>query len=84
VFGRVDFGQRKDKESNCDRNNAVAEENEPFDICLSFMCHLLAQPFRQINVRRWQWQSTGDHEGVRDPNEIASTQLAAVFAEHVG
>ena len=54
------------------------------DICLSFMCHLLAQPFRQINIRRWQWQSTGDHEGVRDPNEIASTQLAAVFAEHVG
>jgi hypothetical protein len=48
------------------------------------MCHLLAQPFRQINVRRWQWQSTGDHEGVCDPNEIASTQLAAVFAEHVG
>ena len=66
----ADFGQRQDQESNCDRDNAVAEENEPFDICLSFMCHLLAQPFRQINFRRWQWQSTGDR--VRDPNEIAS------------
>ena len=45
VFGRVDFGQREDQERNCDRDDAVAEDNGPFDICLSFMCHLLAQPF---------------------------------------
>ena len=45
VFGRVDFGQREDQERNCDRDDAVAEDNGPFDICLSFMRHLLAQPF---------------------------------------
>jgi hypothetical protein len=41
----VDFGQREDEERNCDRDNAVAEKDEPFDTCPSFMCHLLAQPF---------------------------------------
>jgi hypothetical protein len=41
----VDFGQREDQERNCDRENAVTEENDPFNACLSFICHLLAQPF---------------------------------------
>jgi hypothetical protein len=45
VFGRVDFGQREDQERNCDRENAVTEENDPFDARLWFMCNLLAQPF---------------------------------------
>ena len=45
MFGRVDFGQREDQERNCDRQNAVTEENDPFDTCPSFMCNLLAQPF---------------------------------------
>ena len=35
----------EDQEGNCDRDDAVAEDNDPFDTCLSFMCHLLAQPF---------------------------------------
>src|SRR5688572_9899572 len=39
------FGQREDQERNSDRDNAVAEGNDPFDTCLSFMCHLLTQPF---------------------------------------
>jgi hypothetical protein len=48
VFGRVDFGQREDQKRNCDRENAVTEENDPFDTRLSFICHLL-DSLRQIN-----------------------------------
>jgi hypothetical protein len=64
VFGWVDFGQREDQERNCDRDNAGAEENDPFDTCLSFMCHLLAQPFSD-QLPPLAMGSTGVRESVR-------------------
>jgi hypothetical protein len=56
VFGRVDFGQREDQKRNCDRENAVTEENDPFDTRLSFICHLLGS-LSSDQLPPWQWQS---------------------------
>ena len=49
----IDFSEREDEQGNGDRDDAVAEGNNPVDDAyFSFTCQLIAPPFRKINFSK--------------------------------